>query len=122
MSFQAEGCDDNTPGNRSLDFSLGLCADDIEETRDGNYARNHHHCPHDSRFFDIEGNKLTEPDLSRNNLSSGCFYGCNVFKPARGLQKGIKVVPMHTSEEINKRIEAIELIPAVLLATDDGDL
>jgi hypothetical protein len=96
--------DDNTRGSKNTECTLGLCDDSIEEAQDGVYSREHHHCPHDARYFTKAGEPTgTKPDLN------GCFHTCRVFK--RKLSGG----------SVIERIKAIQLIDEVMPASSPGD-
>lgn len=52
---QLSAYDDTTRGSKNTECTLGLCHDSIEDIRDGVYSRDHHHCPHDARYFSEAG-------------------------------------------------------------------
>lgn len=77
--------DDNTPGNKSMGCSWGLCSESVEAWPDAQ----DHIWPHDFE------NKLRVAPLHSKrpcplnayvDPHRGCFYTCRVFNPARGAQ------------------------------------
>lgn len=96
--------DDTTRGSKNTECTLGLCDDSIEESQDGVYARKHHFCPHDARYF----TKAGEPTGTRPDLN-GCFHTCRVFQRK------------HRGGSVIERIKAVQLIAEVMPASSPGD-
>ncbi|MNP64941.1 hypothetical protein D3C76_1604860 [compost metagenome] len=76
---------------------------------DGVYKREHHTCPHDSRYFDGQGNRLqvTEYDIN------GCFYTCRIFSPSKAMKKRGRAEREFLARQ---RVANANLIPAGVLA------
>lgn len=70
--------DSNVTGNKYTRCNHGLCADEFKDDQNGVYYEKHHACPHDARFFNIDGSKI-EPVPTGIVLANGCFWSCRAF-------------------------------------------
>ena len=96
------------------EVNLGLCAEGFEEGLDGVYRREKRHlCPHDRRFFDFDGKRRVRPEGTESEMLSGCYYSCYILRPT----KAIRNMPVDRNEHAWKRIEAVDLIPEVMVAS-----
>jgi hypothetical protein len=66
-------------GAENTECTLGLCDDRIKEMQDGIYRGKGHGCPHDERFFTVEGEPIATVPIS----PTGCFFYCNIFQGSK---------------------------------------
>lgn len=64
-------------GDKNTECTLGLCDDKIEAMQDGVYRESHHMCPHDLRYFDVNGERT---GVVPRRSDGGCFHKCAVFR------------------------------------------
>ncbi len=76
--------DDTTPGDKNTECTWGLCDDKIQALQDGVYRRHYHVCPQDGRFFTETGERN---QVVPEELASGCFWKCLIFKGRHGASK-----------------------------------
>lgn len=100
--------------NDEPEVNVGLCAEGFDEALDGVYKRdNRHVCPHDSRFFEFDGKRRGRPEGSESQMLSGCFYSCYILRPT----KAVRNILGDRNEQAWKRIEAVDLINEVMVAS-----
>ena len=104
--------DSNRPGSKDGQCNLGLCDEEIEAQADGDYFRDGRHtCPHDARYFDGKGNRITPPEGT--NILNGCFYTCRIFSPSKTMLKRARAERIYLARQ---RIRNATLIPVELVA------
>lgn len=109
--------DDTRRGSKNTECTLGLCDDSIEESIDGVYFREARHtCPHDARYFDGQGTRITPPQGT--NTINGCFYTCRIFNPSKTMKKRAGKEREYLARQ---RVLNATLIPVELVASNPAD-
>jgi len=65
--------DSETSGAKDTQCNLGLCGEEFKSMQDGTHRKNGHHCPHDGRYFSIEGDVLEGVNLPKSSTDGWCW-------------------------------------------------